>query len=114
MNDYLLHRLNLKLGLKTNLVKEANKIPIKSVKRIVEEKLYKKIVKEMLAENPNCEIKETGCQVKATGLHHITKRSPKNYTDRNNLKRACNNCQLWVELNPIEAIEKRHSKSKYL
>ncbi len=70
-------------------------------------------MKEMLAENPNCEIKEDGCQTKATGLHHQKKRSPATFLDKKFLKRACDNCNSWAELHPMEAIEKGHSISKF-
>lgn len=76
-------------------------------------KEYIKLVKEMMAESNLCEIKEQGCQVKASGLHHKAKRSPKNLLDRNNLLRACNNCQLWIENNPLESLEKGYSVSKH-
>jgi hypothetical protein len=95
-------------------VKEAPKpIAKKSVKRKVEDKEYKKIVKEMLAENPNCEIKEEACTVKAQGLHHQKKRTPKTLLDRRYLIRACDPCNLWVELHPLEAIKKGYSISKF-
>lgn len=93
--------------------KVAKPIPQKSEKRKVEQKEYVKIVKEMLKANPSCEIKETGCLKKATGLHHKQKRSPKNFLQKSNLMRACDNCQLWVENNPLESIEKGYSISKY-
>lgn len=86
----------------------------KSAKRKIEHKEYKKIVKEMLAENPLCEIKEEGCAIVAEGLHHKQKRLPSNYLDRDNLMRACNNCNSWIENNPLEAIEKGYSISKHI
>lgn len=96
-------------------IKEKPK-PISKVseKRKVSDKEYKGIVKEMLKADPNCEIKEVGCTGKAQGLHHKQKRLPSNLTDRNNLMRACNNCNLWVENNPLEAIEKGFSISKHI
>lgn len=94
-------------------IKEKKAIPKKSAKRKEEDKEYKKIVKELLAENPNCQIKETGCTTKASGLHHQKKRTPSTLLDKRYLIRACNNCNLWAELNPMEAIKKGHSHSKF-
>lgn len=86
----------------------------KSAKRKIDHKEYVKIVKEMLKENIWCEIGEVGCQLEATGLHHKQKRLPSNFLDRDNLMRACNNCNTWVENNPLEAIEKGYSISKHI
>lgn len=87
---------------------EKKKQPIakKSEKRKTEEKEYKKIVKEMFAESNKCELNVPGiCMVKAQGLHHMRKRTGKNYLDRKYLKRACNPCNLFCETNPIEAMK---------
>jgi len=107
-------RLSIKLGLVPAKEKKPYRIPARSDKRKQEQKEYVKIVKEMLATDPNCEIREEGCQVKASGLHHMKKRSPATFLDRKFLKRACDNCQTWVEIHPLEAIEKGHSVSKHL
>jgi hypothetical protein len=93
--------------------KEQKKIAARSDKRVKDQKEYVKIVKSMLAENPNCEIKMEGCQTKATGLHHKQKRGPKNFLDRANLLRACNNCQLFVELNSKTALSKGFTISRF-
>ena len=84
-----------------------------SDKRKEDKKEYLKIVAEMLAENPNCDIKETGCQTLASGLHHQKKRSPATYLDKRFLIRACSSCNLWVELFPLVAIAKGYSVSKF-
>lgn len=84
-----------------------------SEKRKGVNKEYRLIVKDMLKTNPNCEIKEVGCTGKAQGLHHKQKRLPSNITDRNNLMRACNSCNTWVENHPQEAIEKGLTISKH-
>ena len=96
------------------VVKKAQKgIAKVSEKRKAEQKEYVKIVAEMLAENPDCAIKETGCQTIASGLHHQRKRTPATFLDKRFLIRACSNCNLWVELHPLEAIAKGHSLSKF-
>ena len=94
-------------------VKKVYNIPPRSKKRIVEQKEYVKIVKEMMAENDKCEIKEEGCQIFASGLHHQKKRSPDTFLDKKYLIRACSNCQSWAELFPLDAIKKGHSVSKF-
>lgn len=88
-------------------------MPKVSEKRKKDKKEYLKIVAEMLAENPLCEIKEKGCQILASGLHHQKKRSPATYLDKKFLKRACDCCQTWCEIYPVEAIKKGHSYSKF-
>lgn len=99
---------------KPEVEKKVYKIPIKAVKRIAEEKLYKKQLKEMLAENPNCEIRIPGvCMGKATGLHHLQKRSPKNYRKRENLVRACSECNLFIEENPTHELSKKFTISRF-
>lgn len=114
MSEYLLKRRAIAMGLKApDEKKDGKPIQNKSDKRKVVDKEYRKIVKEMLKENPNCEIKETGCTKIATGLHHMKKRTPATLLDKRFLKRSCNNCNLYVELHPLEAIEKGHSISKF-
>ena len=93
--------------------KEGAAIAKVSEKRKKDKKEYLKIVAEMLAVNPLCEIKERGCQILATGLHHQKKRSPATYLNKEFLIRACNKCNLWVEINPLKAITKGHSFSKF-
>lgn len=96
-----------------SVTKERKPIAKQSEKRKADHKEYLKIVKAMLKENPMCEIKEFGCEWKATGLHHQKKRSPATLLDKRYLKRSCNSCNLWCELHPLEAIEKGHSISKF-
>lgn len=114
MSDYLQYRRDLKTGVKSKPEKEPTK-PIAKVadKRKEVNKEYHKIVKEMLKENPWCEIKETGCEKISTGLHHQKKRTPDTILDKRFLIRSCNNCNLWCELHPLEAIEKEYSISKF-
>lgn len=113
-SNYLIERRKRMLGISAPPEKEKLKaIAKQSDKRKVDQKAYRKIVKEMLAENPNCEIKEEGCEKVATGLHHQKKRTPATFLDKRYLIRSCNNCNLWVELHPLEAIEKGYSLSKF-
>ena len=111
---YLKYLQNKSLGLSpAPEQKKQYKIPMKSLKRKVEQKLYVKQVKEMLEENPYCEIKAPGCTGIAEGLDHLQKRSPKNYRKRNNLVRACNNCNRFKELFPEHPISKKFTISKF-
>ncbi len=114
MSEYLTRRRAIKLGL-TLPVAAKEKQPVKkqSEKRKVDQKEYRKIVSEMMKISDRCEIKETGCTGKATGLHHKKKRSPETFLDKRYLIRACDNCNLWAELHPKEAIEKGYSISKH-
>ncbi len=114
MSEYMLSRRNKAMGISAPVEdKKVKPIAKRSEKRKVDQREYVKIVKAMLAENPNCEIKEDGCQVKASGLHHMKKRSPATFLDKQFLKRACDNCNSWAELHPLEAIKKGHSLSKF-
>lgn len=85
----------------------------KSDNRKEDQKQYKKIVKEMAAKSNRCEVKAPGCTKIMSGLHHIVKRSPENLLDKNNLIRACNSCQGYIEQHPKWAIENLVSKSKF-
>lgn len=94
--------------------KEKKQIPKKSAKRVREEREYLKIVDEVLKVTPMCAVREEGCTGKATGLHHKKKRSPKTYLDKDNLIPCCDSCNLWIELHPLEAIQKGYSISKHI
>ncbi len=116
MTDYMLKRRNLAMGIEEEEVEETkpNRIKNYGKKRAAQQREYRKVVKEMLEENNLCEIKEDGCTVIATGLHHQKKRSPKTMLDKQYLKRSCDNCNYWCEEHPKEAIEKGHSVSRHI
>lgn len=115
LSPYFLERQARSMGMSKPVEEKPKKgIAKVSDKRKVDQRAYVKIVKELLSENPNCEIKEDGCQGKASGLHHMKKRSPATFLDKKFLKRACDNCNAWCEIHPLEAIEKRHSISKHI
>ena len=84
-----------------------------SAKRKELQNLYVGIVKNMLKENPNCQIKSPACEGKASGLHHKIKRSEKNLCEASNLIRACSKCNLYVEENDAWGREKGFVKSKF-
>ena len=114
-DQYFIERQKQKLGLAApKEEKKPVRISIKSVKRKAEEKLYNKQKKEMLSEDPFCEIKIPGvCTKIATGLHHLQKRSPNNYRKRENLVRSCNDCNLFIENNPTDPLSKKFTISRF-
>jgi hypothetical protein len=93
--------------------KKVYKIPARSKKRIADQKVYVGIVARVLGEDPTCKVKEAGCNGLASGMQHKIKRSPKTFLDEDNLIPCCDSCQLWIELNPLQAIAKGYSASKY-
>lgn len=113
MNEYLLHRLELKNGKPPDPKPAKKGIAKKSDKRKIEERAYKKIVAEMFLVSGECEMKTPVCTRKAQGLHHKKKRAGKNYLDKTHLMRACNACNLWVELHPNEAKKMGLVESKF-
>ena len=74
-------------------VKKPYKLPKRSKKRIVEQKIYSKIVAQKIEESDGlCVLKLPGCTHFAEGGDHRVKRSPSNYIDPNNIFAACNFC----------------------
>ena len=113
-DQYLIERQKQKLGLAVKEEKKLKHISMKSLKRKAEEKLYNRQKKEMLEENPFCEIKIPGvCTKVATGLHHLQKRSPTNYRKRENLVRSCNECNLFIENNPTDKLSLKFTISRF-
>ncbi len=105
ISDYMRQRQALAMGVKTIPEPELKDKSIagKSEKRIKEDKEYKRIVKELMAKSKKCEVCSPVCTQVAQGLHHKQKRSPKNLLNKENLMRACNPCNLWIEENPVES-----------
>lgn len=109
MESQYLHELRKKkLGLATEKPTSKPKIKPISKKMQVAKRVYREVVKEMLSKNDRCEIKSPDCTGKAQGLNHKQKRSMKNLTDKDNLERACNACNLYVETHPAWA--KKHGR----
>lgn len=78
--------------------KKIYRLPKMSAKRKKESRVYKKIVVEMARKDDECELKIPGvCTGIMNGLDHTQKRSPKNFLDKKNLKRACNACNVYKE-----------------
>lgn len=114
MSEYLLARRARMMGTVPSAPpKEKKAIAKVSEKRKVEGREYRKIVKEMLAENKFCQVNSPVCTKIAQGLDHIQKRTPANYLDRANLQRSCNACNQYKEEHPEWAEENGKSKSKF-
>ncbi|WP_428400337.1 hypothetical protein ABDK00_014210 [Niabella insulamsoli] len=95
-------------------MKKADPIPKKSQTQKDLDKEYSKLVQDMRNESPLCEVKIKGvCTGIMEGLHHLQKRTRKNLCDRNNVIRACNACNSWIEKNPLEAMDLGLSISKH-
>jgi 5-methylcytosine-specific restriction endonuclease McrA len=71
-----------------------------------------KVVKQLLKDYPECQIKSPSCTIKSVTANHIQKRSPKNLTDRNNLEACCAECNSYVEHFPLWAKENGHHKMR--
>lgn len=93
--------------------KTQGKIRNRSLKRTELQKEYVKVVQGLLSENKNCQINAPGCTKFANGLHHIVKRAEKNLCELNNLIRACNSCNLYLEENDKWARDNGFVKSKF-
>lgn len=88
------------------------KIPIKSVKRIVEEKLYKKVKKEYLTAHLKCEVK--GCNKVSKDLHHMRGRIGKLLYNEKYFLAVCRDHHTEIELNPVAAKENGYSLSRLI
>jgi len=99
-------------GTTKNEKPKQNPIPVKSAKAKDQHKEYLKIVKEMMKESDQCEMRTPVCTGKAEGLQH-KKRRGKNLLNKEFLIRSCNMCQDYVEKHPKWAIENDLAISKY-
>ena len=114
MSIYLLQRRAKMMGKEiVEVAKKKTKIKPLSDKRKVLQKEYRAKVKAMMKENDRCGIKAPGCSGKASGLHHLCKRSAKNLLEDSNLIRSCSSCNLWVEENDKQARDLGFVKSKF-
>ena len=113
MSEYLLKRRAIMMGTQLpDPKKEAKKIPIKSVKRTAEEKLYKKVKKEYLTAHLKCEVK--GCRNVSEDIHHKKGRIGKLLYNPKYFLAVCRDHHMEIELNPIEAKEKGYSLSRLI
>lgn len=92
--------------------KKFPRIARRAKKHAASDREYVKLVREMLAENPYCELVTPECTGIAQGLHHMKGRGVHLLT-RKFLKRACNACNGYVERHPAYALEKGLSVSRH-
>lgn len=83
----------------------------KSQKKVKEDRVYSTLRKVFLESKKLCEAQLPGCTVKSAEVHHKEGRGIKT----NNIKTwlaVCRNCHNWIELNPVEAKEKKLSNNR--
>lgn len=95
----------------TTTPKVVYQIPKKSAKMKNDDKILAAMKK--LETSNDCELKSPVCTGKMQGYDHQQKTSPKNRTDRKNLKRACNACNSYKEKNPAWAKENGFHVSRF-
>lgn len=79
---------------KVKVVKQVKKV---SEKRADELKEYPSKKRKFLLENPNCQLKQIGCNGKATQIHHCSLLA-KNFLNEKTWKSACAGCHHFVEV----------------
>lgn len=92
--------------------KPFRRIARRSKKLASKERQYVKLVREMLAESPYCELSTPDCTGIAQGLHHMKGRGI-HLMNRKYLKRACNGCNGYVERHPQYAMDRGLSVSRH-
>lgn len=85
---------------KENPKKGLNK---KSVKRTIQEEIYKDLRTTYLNKNPLCECDKTR---KATQIHHMNGREGDRLNDVVYFLAVCDGCHKWIHANPKESREK--------
>ena len=81
------------------------KIPRVSKKRQRKDRVYSKLRKEFLLNNPVCQIQFKGCTYESTEVHHTYAGSEREqyYLDTNTWKATCRNCHNIIHNNPLIA-----------
>lgn len=92
--------------------KPQKRIRRRSVKLASKEREYVKIIRQMLAESPYCELQTSDCTGVAEGGHHMKGRGV-NLLVRKWIKRACNACNRYVETHPHYALANGLSVSRH-
>lgn len=112
-SKYLLERRARMLGIKPLEDKpKAKSIPIRSVKRMAEEKLYSKKKKEYLTKHIRCEV--PGCNHAAEELHHQKGRIGKLLYNEKYFMGVCIPHHRKIEDDPTWAIENKLSVSRLI
>lgn len=86
-------------------IAKQKRISPRSEKRIIADKKYSKLRKQLLEEKPQCEAQLVGCAGASTQCHHKAGRVGKLYLDYSKFLAVCHPCHVWIELNVIEAKE---------
>lgn len=99
--------------------KEASETPVKkpiakkSAKKKKEDKEVKKIVDELKKISNRCQLRSPVCTGFIQGADHTQKISPKNATNKKNIKGSCNACNLYKEQHPEWSKKNGHSVSRF-
>lgn len=114
-SDYILQRRAKMLGLSKAEPEKKKKKPIAhfSKKREKKQRVYRKIVGEMLAADSRCKVNSPVCTGYSPGLHHKVKRSEKNLTDLEILIPSCNACNSYLESHTAWGIKHGFIISKF-
>jgi len=112
MNDYMIYRLKLKNEGKPAKEKKPGKIAQFSKKRQRANRQYSEKSRPMW-KGKHCAISAPGCTGTAQGIHHKKgKSSIELLLDEKHWIPACNHCNAWVEIFPIEAEKKGFKVSR--
>ncbi len=93
--------------------KESTPIAKKSAKKKKEDKEVKRIVSEIKKISNRCQLRSPVCTGFIQGADHTQKISPKNATNKKNIKGSCNACNLYKEQHPDWAKKNGHSVSRF-
>jgi len=89
------------------------RISPKSERRIIQDKKYTKLRKQLLEEFHECQAQiENICQGYSTTCHHKQGRIGKLYTDYSKFLACCMPCHSYIEINPIWAKEQGFSLNR--
>jgi hypothetical protein len=93
--------------------KEKKPIPKESAERKEQNKVYKKVKKELNLEQPSCQIMiKDVCEGTPVHPQHIKGRTGKNFTDKESMINSCNPCNRWIMEHPALAKELGFEKSR--
>jgi len=80
------------------------KLPPRSLKRIIEDKKYSKLRKVFLVQHPMCQAHLPGiCAGASCQVHHMAGRIGELYLDTTKWLAVCHHCHVWIEQHPEEA-----------
>ena len=85
----------------------------KSAKKKKEDKEVKRVLNELKKISNRCQLQSPVCTGFIEGADHTQKISPKNATNKKNIKGACNACNGYKEQHPDWAKANGHSVSRF-